>query len=590
MQWSRKAFGWLRGNETLYLTLLSVPVGLLSGYGALALRFGIEWISVFWTGNTTWEASLNSLPWYIYIVAPVSAGLMVGWLNQRLLPNGELRGVPGVLGDLTEGGRVNPKQMATETIGTVISVGSGASLGREGPTVALGAVLASEIGFRLGLAENHLRTLIGCGVAAAIASSFNTPIAGVLFALEVILADYAMTTFSPIVISAVIATVITRSELGNFPAFIIPQYQLVSSWEVLFHVAIGAICGLIATILIKSMAPVRKLFSRWVARSQLRPAAAGFVIGLIGLCVPEAMSIGYGTVESFLLEKINPEIIGIVFPVTVFLAVILICKLFVTVVSFAGGFPGGLLGPALFIGAATGALFGGIAHTVSPEYSETFGGYALVASGALTAAALQAPMTIIIMVFELSSDYEIMLPLMAACIVATLVKRAFGHESVFTEHLQEKGIETGWGLERSWLRSIKVDKIPRKPIPSIPESTLLRDLKKVYVESGQGCVQITDEDGLMVGIVTFSDLQKWLLDSSLDDVVVASEVANRKVLSVSESSSLLDAIHVLDRETFEQMPVMARDNSRKMLGVLSRNAVFSTYHRLIVEHGERSRR
>ncbi len=589
MRGFRRAFDWVRSNETLYLTLLSVPIGLLSGYGALALRFGIEGVSIFWTGDTTWEASISSLPWYIYLIAPASAGLLVGWLTERLMPHGELRGVPGVLGDLTEGGRVNPKQMATETVGTVISVGSGASLGREGPTVALGAVLASEVGARLGLAENQLRTLIGCGVAAAIASSFNTPIGGVLFALEVILADYAMNTFSPIVISAVIATVITRSELGNFPAFIIPEYQLVSSWEVLFHAGIGVICGLIATILIKSLAPVRRMLRRRISRMYLRTATAGLAVGLIGLVVPEAMSIGYGTVETFLLEEINPHVLGMAVPVAVFLAAVLVCKLGVTIISAAGDFPGGLLGPSLFLGAATGALFGGIAHAISPEYSETFGGYALVASGALTAAALQAPMTIIIMVFELSSDYQIMLPLMAACIVATLVKRAFGRESVFTERLLEEGIETSWRLERSWLRSIKVDTIPRKPIPSVPESAPLSELKKVYVESGKGCVQVTDEDGLMVGIVTFSDLQKWLLDSSLDDVVVASEVANRNVLTVNEDSSLLDAIHVLDRETFEQMPVMARDNPRKMLGVLSRNAVFSTYHRLIVEHGGQPR-
>jgi len=588
VRWPKTLIDWIRHKETLYLTLLSIPVGVLAGYGALGVRFGIEWVSIFWTGDTTWEASLDSLPWYIYIVAPVSAGLMVGWLTQHLLPHGQLRGVPGVLGDLTEGGRVNPKQMATETIGTVVSVGSGASLGREGPTVALGAVLASEMGARLGLAENHLRTLIGCGVAAAIASSFNTPIAGVLFALEVILADYAMTTFSPIVISAVIATIITRSELGNFPAFIIPQYQLVSSWEVLFHIAIGAICGLIATILIKSLAPIRGLFRRWIVRPHLRPAVAGFIIGLIGLFVPEVMSIGYGTVESFLLEKINPEIIGIALPVTVFLAVVLICKLTVTIISAAGDFPGGLLGPALFLGAATGALFGGIAHSISPEYSETFGGYALVASGALTAAALQAPMTIIIMVFELSSDYEIMLPLMAACIVATLVKRAFGRESVFTERLQEKGIETGWGVQRAWMRSVKVDSIPWQSIPSVPESMPVKGLKKAYVDSGKGCVQVVDDEGLMVGIVTFADLQKWLLDSSLDDVVVASEVANRNVRTIAENGSLLDAIHVMDRETFEQMPVVARDNPRKVLGIIWRNAVFSTYHNLMVEHGEMS--
>jgi len=574
-------------QEMLYLSVLAVGIGVISGYAALLLRFSIEWIAELWTGERIWESAFDTLPWYIYLLAPTMAGLLVGWMLVRLLPHGELRGVAGVIEDLVEHkARVNRKQIITETAGMPISLGSGISLGREGPTVAVGAVIASEIGYRLGLTEHQMRTLIGCGVAAGIAASFNTPIGGVLFALEVILADYAMATFSPIVISSVMATVISRSELGNFPAFLIPEYHLVSNWEIAAYILVGVFCGLIAAALIKSMAPMRRLIIRLVPDRRFRPAAAGFVIGLMALAIPQVISIGYGTVGSILLERANPVVLGTVLPVIAFLAIVLFGKLLATVISFAAGFPGGLLGPALFLGAAAGGLCGELVHSLSPAFTESYGAYALVACGALTAAALQAPITIMLMVFELSADYHIMLPLMAACIVATLVKRIFGRESVFTEALEERGIETSWGLEQSWMRAVRVSRIPWKAIPSVSANTHLEELKRIYVDSGKGCVAVVDDEDSMVGIITFSDMQPWLLDSSMDHVAVAAEVANKNVRTISERGSLLEAISMFDKEVFEQIPVMSKDNERKVLGVLSRNAVFSTYHKLIVKHGE----
>jgi len=565
-------------------------IGVLSGYAALLLRFSIEWISSFWTGSKTWEAALHTLPWYIYLLAPTIAGLIIGWALMRILPHGEMRGVAGVLADLVErNARINPMQMVTETLGAALSMGSGASLGREDPTMALGAVISSEIGHRLGLSEQQLRTLIGCGVAAGISASFNTPIAGTLFALEVILADYTIATFSPIVIASVVATVITRAEIGNFPAFLIPEYHLISISEIPFYMVIGGFCGLLAAVLIKAMAPMRNFMEQMLPDCRMRLAAAGLALGLMGLVLPEIMSIGYDTLESIVLEHVHPEILGMAIPLSAFLGILLVGKLLATIISAASGFPGGLLGPTLFLGAVIGALLGGFSHDFMPAYSESYGAYALVACGAMAAASLQAPITIIIMVFELSGDYEIMLPLMSACIVATMVKRAFGRSSVFTEPLDEMGVETGWHRERAWMCSIKVDQIPWKTIPRLHESASLKELKSIFVSSGRGSVQIVDDDGLMVGIVTFSDLQPWLLDPSLDQIAIASEVANRNVRSIPENGNLFEAIRIFDKEIFEQMPVMSRKNSRKVLGILSRNAVFSTYHRLIVEHGEKVR-
>ncbi len=583
----RQGWYWLKMQDGIYLGILALIIGVLAGYGALFLRLGIEEVSQLWTGHRTWSDAVNEIPWYLYLVAPVLGGLLVGWINNKILIPEQARVIPGVIEALSErGGKITARNAAGEFAGNVIAVGSGASMGREAPTVALGAALASLLGQKLGLSEKQLRTLIGCGVASGIAASFNAPIAGVLFALEVILADYAVATFTPIVLASVIATVITRFELGNYPLFTIPEFELVSGWEIPAYIGLGTFCGLTAAFIVKALPVARELFEKRVKNPVLRPAVAGLLLGCMALLMPEIMSIGYGTVESILLEQILVDSLGWALPITAFLTILLVVKVLTSVMCSAGGFGGGMIGPSIFIGATAGALLGYVGHGIFPEFSESFGAYALVGCGALLAATIQAPMSTILMVFELSGDYHIMVPLMAACVVAALVKRAFGPESVITEALEEKGIETGWNLERSWMRSVPVSRIPWRAIPSVSQYARLEELKQVYISSGKGCVQVVDDDELMVGIVTFEDLQQWLLDPTLDQVVVADEVANKSVMTISESDSLLNAVRVLDRETFEQMPVVARDNPRKVLGILARNAVFSTYHKMIVKHGE----
>lgn len=580
---------WLRGKEQLWLGLLAVAVGVLAAYGVIFLRYGIEWVSLFWTGERNWSDALSAIPWWIYLLAPMSAGLACGWINTRWLVLGQARVIPGVLEALSERrGHIDLRKTAGETANSIIAVGSGASMGREAPSVALGAALASQIGQRVGLNDKQLRTLMGCGVAAGIAASFNAPIAGVLFALEVILADYAIATFSPIVLAAVVATLISRTELGDFPVYTIPEFRMVSNWEIPLYILLGLFCGLIATAIVKAMPRARQLMARLVDDPFYRPAAAGLLLGLCALAIPQVMSIGYGTVDRMLLERYESNLFGMQIPLMPMLLLLLVAKAATSVLCSAGGFGGGMIGPSLFVGATAGALFGGIVHQWMPAYTEGYGAYALVASGALLAAAIQAPMSTIMTIFEMTGDYHILVPLMTACMVATLTKRAFGRASVITESLEERGIETEWERERAWLRSVSVTLIPRKPIPSVSRHARLLELKQIYVNSGSGCVQVVDENDELVGIVTFVDLQKWLLDESLDHVVFAEEVANRNVIALSEGDSLYDAINILDREIFEHMPVTARDNPRKVLGILSRNAVFSTYHKLIVKHGEHS--
>ncbi|RMH52796.1 MAG: chloride channel protein [Zetaproteobacteria bacterium] len=585
--WLRHPIFWVRQHDVFYLTALSVVVGVLAGCGALAFRFGIGWISQQWVGAPGWGAVLYEIPWYIFLLAPLCGGLLVGCINTWWLEPDAIKIVPGVMEALAlHGGKIRLRKAAGETVSNMVALGSGASMGREAPTVALGAAIASLLGQALRMNEQQMRVLIGCGVAAAIAASFNAPIAGALFALEVILTDYTIATFSPIVLAAVIATVITRATVGNFPAFVVPHFFMDSYLQIPSYLLLGVLCGLLAALMIFLLPRVRGAFERHVPNTLIRPAVAGVMLGLLALLVPELMSMGYGTVSALLNRSFVPHLLGMSVPLIPFLLLLLPMKLTTSLICAGGGFGTGLIGPSLFLGTTAGALFGAVVHGLFPQLTGDYGSYALIGAGAMMAAALQAPVSTILMLFELSGEYRIMVPLMTACVGASLVKLAFGRDSIFTEILSSRGIETRWGMERAWLRSVPVTSIPWRAVPKVPADARLSALKREYVASGKGCVQVVDEKGLMIGIVTFHDLKEWLLDSALDEVVVASEVANRNVKVVSEDASLLDAISVLDREEFEQMPVVAADEPRRVLGMLSRNAVFSTYHKLIVQHGE----
>lgn len=587
-RWLSHPWLWLQQYDAFYLSVLSVIVGVMAGYGALGFRFGIAWISQFWVGESSWSLVLNSAPWYLFILAPVCGGALVGAINNYWLKPNAIKIVPGVMESLAlHGGKIGIRKASGETLSNILALGSGASMGREAPTVALGAALASLLGQLLHLTEQQMRVMLGCGVAAAIAASFNAPIAGALFALEVILTDYTIATFSPIVLSAVIATVITRAEIGDYPAFKVPLFKMESFLQIPSYLLLGVICGLLAALLIFLLPKVRSAFESYLPNIILRPIVAGLMLGMLALLVPELMSMGYGTVSLLLNEAFVPNIFGVNVPLIPFLMLVLCMKMATSLLCAGGGFGTGLIGPSLFIGTAAGALFGLLLHAIFPDFAGSYGSYALIGAGAMMAAALQAPVSTILMLFELSGEYQIMVPLMTACVVATLVKAAFGSNSVFTEILNSRGIETNWGMERAWLRSVPVTSIPWRPMPTVQEDAKLDVLKREYISSGKGCVQVIDHDGLMIGIVTFHDLKEWFLDTALDQVVVAAEVANRNVKVVMENASLLDAIDVLDREVFEQMPVVAADNPKRVLGMLSRNAVFSTYHKLIVKHGER---
>lgn len=412
------------------LGLLGILTGLIVGLVMIAFRLLIETTQgAFLPGGN--PENYEALGIGLRIALPLVGGLVLGLIFQGLPESARHVGVTHVLERLTYyQGRLPLRNALAQFFGGALSIICGHSVGREGPAVHLGAASGSLAGQRFGLPNNSLRVLAGCGVAAAIAASFNTPLAGVIFAMEVVLMEYSVVGFAPIILAAVSATALTRFEFGAEPAFVVPPLRLGTLWELPFVLGMGVVIGLIATAYIALI----RLFAAKSLRLPiwLRGALAGLIVGLCAIVAPRIMGIGYDTANDALLGELA---FGT-------LVLVLGFKLLATSASIGLGLPGGLIGPALVMGACAGGAIGLIGQWIVPNNTASVGFYALVGMGAMMGGALHAPLAALTAILELTANSNILWPDMLAVIAAYGVSRQlFRQESVFVTLLRARGLD-----------------------------------------------------------------------------------------------------------------------------------------------------
>jgi CIC family chloride channel protein len=581
-----------RVKSTGHLLMVSVAVacGLAGGLGAVVFRLMIRVVQATFFGGVAGLRSLVAdglladvhdplsvalgLDWYWRLLLPAIGGLIIGPIIHLFAREAKGHGVPEVIAAVAvRGGVIRRRVVAIKAVVSAICIGSGGSVGREGPIVQIGSAVASGIGQMLRMPAEQLRTIVGCGAAAGISATFNAPIAGALFAAEIVVGNFAVAQLSPIVISSVVATVLSRFLLGNHPAFKVPPYQLASPFELLPYMVIGFVAGLVALVFMQSVYATEDLFDRLRIPEYTKPALGGILVGAIGITFPQVFGVGYSTISQALTAQIPVAVLGI----------LLFAKIAATSLTLGSGGSGGIFAPSLFLGAMTGGFFGTYVHDWFPTLTGTSGAYALVTMGAVVAAATHAPITAIIMIFEMTQAISIIPPLMAACVVSTLVATFVLRDSIYTMKLTRRGVDLFEEEEQNVLKSLHVhDVIDRHP-ERIPVAADFQMVVERVLASDRTDFFVVNERDDLLGVIHLRGLTRMLVEQEvLRALVVAGDLLDPDPPTVSEDDDLDVVIQLFSRYPGEELAVVDVDAPRKMVGSVRKRDVIDAYNREVL--------
>ncbi len=565
----------LSANEHAVMIFMAIIVGILGGYGAVLFRWMIWFFQKVSFGGESENllSNLMTIPYYYRIIPPVIGGLVVGLIIHFFAREAKGHGVPEVMEAVAlKGGIIRKRVVLIKSLASAICIGTGGSAGREGPIVQIGSAIGSSFGQIMKVSADRMRTLVGCGAAAGIAATFNAPIAGVMFAMEIILGEFGIATFSPIVVSSVMATVISRAYLGDYPAFVVPHYTLVSTMEIPFYVILGILAGVVGVIFTSSLYKIEDLFDSIKVPGYIKAAIGGLLIGFIGIFFPHVYGVGYGAIGLALLENLSWYM----------LLALIFAKILATSFTIGSGGSGGIFAPSLFIGAMLGGTFGCLVHHLFPNITATYGAYSLVGMGALVAGATHGPITAILILFEMTGDYKIILPLMLACILSSVIASQIKRESIYTLKLIRRGTNIRAGKEVNIMKSLLVKDAMTKDVETVPEDMHLNKLLEHTFSSKRSSFPVVDRQGLLCGIITFQDFKEVVFEEGLGDLVVVKDISIPEVITITGNKSLDEALKKIGLKNIEQLPVVDEHNPRKIVGILSRRDIFSAYNKAII--------
>lgn len=567
-------FQRLKRPNVQYL-FLAILIGVLAGYGAVLFKYvlkSMQWI--FYQDSRDFLFIFDTIPLWMKIVMPAAGGLVVGLVVSFFASEAKGHGVPEVIQAIAlRGGRIRKRVAAAKIFASAVTIGSGGSVGREGPMVQIGSSIGSSVGQLFKIPSVHMRTMVGCGAAAGIAATFNAPIAGVLFALEIIIGDFGVMQFSPVVLSSVTATTISRYYFGDFPHFAIPEYSIVSLWEFFFYPILGVVTGFVALAFTRILYWGEDVFESIPIPDWIKPAIGGAMLGSVFAIFPEVFGVGYGAMNAALNNSME---LTAVF-------VLIFVKILASTITLGSGGSGGIFAPSLFMGCMTGGAFGLVLHSLLPGMTALPGAYALVAMGGVVAGTTYAPITAILIIFEMSGTYSIILPLMLTCITATVMNSTIRRASIYTTKLLRRGIDIEAGRERHLLEHIVVKEVMTRDVVTIPESMTLARIIWTFKTENASYLHVVDDEGYLTGMISFRDIRAVLNEEGLLDLIIAADIATRDLVTVTTEDTVQDALDKLTERGVSQVPVLASGVRGKLSGTLTESGINAAYNSAIVK-------
>jgi len=574
-----RRFGLATREDRVFFALIAVVgvVGGLLGVATDRLIAGVQ--ALLWGRQGELLEVAREVPRWVVVAAPAIGGAVIGliiWLGRQSV-SGE--GMSSLIEAVAlHGGRIPPRPVLINALAAIVTVGSGGSLGREGPMIRLGAMIGSWAGGRLRIPAYRVKILVGCGAASGLAATYNIPIGGALFAMEVILGNFALEIFGPIVVSSVIATVIARSLTGNVPLYAAPGYALVSGWELLLYVGLGVVGAVASVVFVVGIRAVRQLFRRmsWIPRP-LHPLLGMSLVGLIGLYVPYALGRGYSTINLALAGSLKlPERLGLPGDFTIaFLLALAVAKLVTTSLTTGSGGSGGLFTPSLLFGALVGGAYGFWMHSLWPEIASPYGAYAAVGMAAIMAGTSHAPISAILILFEFTGNYDLILPLMVAAIISSLLSRRLRRYSIYTDPLHRKGIELPWRMEEAVLAGLKAEDLARLDPDTLRPGTGYSDLVQRFLKTRRQRLFVIDGDQKLLGAVSLHDIKHALENPHGLTAVVVHDLMIPAGDVIQRGERLHRATEIFAKSDFERLPVV--DDAGKLLGLLAKRDLLAVY-------------
>lgn len=568
------------------MILASVLVGAVAAGAAIAFReavIAVQWVG--FGGDLDDPGLLNGVlsGWRIFVVLTLG-GLGVGLFTVFFMVGRRPQGVAQVIeANAISGGKMTLRDGIGAAVISAMSIGAGASAGREGPVVHMGATLASFIGQRMGLGRSQLRILLGCGVAAAVAASFNAPVAGVFFALEVVIGHYALAAFAPIVAASVVGTTIARMSFGDVPAFDLPSHPVVSILEFPAYAILGLTCAVVAIIFLRTVPLVERGFQMSRLPDWSQPAVAGAIVACIAIYLPEVLGVGYLATDIALKEGYG----------LIMLMALAAGKLAATAICLGGRFGGGVFSPALFLGAMVGGAYGYMVALPFPELSSGSGAYAIVGMAALAGAVLGAPVSTILIVFELTGDYKITTGVMIAVVTASAVVRQFHGVSFFVDQIKRLGLDLEGAHETGAINQVHVRDLMRQAVVTVTEEESLAEIQRKLIMATGGVVFAVGPEGNLLGSIALSDRGADILDGSIGNPVdMAALISTERPVLLGEDE-LSKAVRLFSELEIHAMPVVDDLENRKLIGIITERDTMRAYADGLLsiraeEHGEKT--
>ena len=550
--------------------LLGVVVGALGALSAVGFRWLLESVTELFQSDLAWL--LTGLGDYRLVVMAALGGALVGPFVARLRRGIDGSGVPELQeAAARRGGRLRSLCWLYKAAASAVTIGSGGSAGREGPIAFIGASLAADIGKLLRGGERRRRLLLACGAAAGVAATFNAPLAGTLFGLEVILGAWAADTFAPVVGSAVVASAIGRHFFGTDPAFTVFPYELSTFAELWLFALLGLLAAPVAVLFTISLYGITEMWEKLGMPLALRLVPALVVVGLIGTWNQGVLGLGYEVV-SHALQGLVPGI-GL-------LLLLMTGKIITTSLTIGSGGSGGIFAPSLFIGAMLGGAVGRTADALLPRLVTTPGAYALVGMGAVFAGVSHAPMTAVLTIFELTGDYRMILPLMLACGVSAIAARHLVRSSIYNLKLLRRGVHVQLGHDVELLNDIEISRAMTTDLTTIsPEAPGSEALRLMEVTSHHG-FPLVDDRGLLHGMITADDVRRAAEEGRLEEPV--SSLGTHELVVAFPHETLNDALRKLGLRHIGRVPVVDPKDHRRILGIITRKDVIAAYNRALV--------